>query len=113
MEAGRYGKPAIGRKVAVLEELLHNGVAALLVGVPDDVCNSTSLRPETLATALLKLLSDPKECRRIGENCRAVSEQFLWPRVIGRFEESYYRALEDFENHSIGSNIHEAASRSK
>ena len=35
MEAGRYGKPAVGRKVAVLEELLHDGVAALLVGVPD------------------------------------------------------------------------------
>jgi hypothetical protein len=35
MEAGRYGKPAVGRKVAVLEELLHDGVAAVLMGVPD------------------------------------------------------------------------------
>jgi glycosyltransferase involved in cell wall biosynthesis len=96
MEAGRYGKPVIGRKVAVLEELLHNGVAALLVGVPDNMLNRAALTPETLAAALLKLLSDPKECRRIGENCRAISEQFLWPHVIKGFEASYYQAVEDF-----------------
>src|SRR4029077_14591024 len=39
MEAGRYGKPAVGRKVAVLEELLHDGVAALFGGVPDAPAN--------------------------------------------------------------------------
>ena len=97
MEAGRYGKPAVGRKVAVLEELLHDGVAAVLVGVPDDAHNRAILSPEALAAALLKLLADPKECQRIGENCRAVSEQFLWPRVIKRFEASYYQAVEDFK----------------
>jgi glycosyltransferase involved in cell wall biosynthesis len=97
MEAGRYGKPAVGRKVAVLEELLHDGVAAVLMGVPDDAHNRATLSPETLAAGLLKLLADPKECRRIGENSHAVSEQFLWPRVIKRFEASYYQALEDFK----------------
>ena len=97
MEAGRYGKPVIGRKVAVLEELLHDGVAAVLVGVPDDARNRAILSPEALAGALLKLLADPKECQRIGENCRAVSEQFLWPHVIKRFEASYYQAVEDFK----------------
>jgi glycosyltransferase involved in cell wall biosynthesis len=102
MEAGRYGKPAVGRKVAVLEELLHDGVAALLVGVPDAARNRATLSPEALAAALLKLLSDPKECERIGENCRAVSEQFVWPRVVKRFEASYYQAVEQFKKQAAG-----------
>jgi glycosyltransferase involved in cell wall biosynthesis len=102
MEAGRYGKPAVGRKVAVLEELLHDGVAALLLGVPDDAHNRAALSPEALAAALLKLLSDSKECRRIGENCRAVSKQFVWPRVVKRFEASYYQAVEEFKKQAAG-----------
>ena len=95
MEAGRYGKPAVGRKVAVLRELFDDGAAALLLGVPDEARNRATLSAEVLAAALLKLLSDPKECQRIGENCRAVSEQFLWPRVVKRFEASYYQAVDD------------------
>ena len=116
MEAGRYGKPAVGRKVAVLQELLKDGAAALLLGVPDEARNRAMLSPEALATALLKLLSDPKECQRIGENCRAVSEQFLWPRVVKRFEASYYEALNGFSDHSTlrtGGNSHDTTSGSK
>ena len=104
MEAGRYGKPAVGRKVAVLQELLNDGAAALLLGVPDEGRNRAMLSPEALAAALVKLLSDPKECHRIGENCRAVSEQFLWPRVVKRFEASYYQALEDSKRHRARNN---------
>ena len=99
MEAGRYGKPAIGRKVAVLQELLKDGAAAVLLGVPDEARNRAKLNPEVLAAGLLELLSDPKECQRIGENCRAVSEQFLWPRVVKRFEASYYQAVNDFKRY--------------
>jgi glycosyltransferase involved in cell wall biosynthesis len=102
MEAGRYGKPVVGRKVAVLEELLHDGVAAVLVGVPDAARNRAILSPEALAASLLKLLSNPKECQRIGENCRAVSEQFLWPRAVKRFEASYNQAVEDFKKQPTG-----------
>jgi len=97
MEAGRYGKPAVGRKVAVLQELLKDGVAAVLLGVPDEEHNRAILSQDALATGLLKLLSDPKECHRIGENGRTVSEQFLWPRVVRRFEASYYQSVEDFK----------------
>jgi len=97
MEAGRYGKPAVGRKVAVLQELLNDGAAALLVGMPGEARNRAMLSPEVLAAALLKLLSDPKECHRLGENCRTVSEQFLWPLAVKRFEASYYQAVDDFK----------------
>ena len=115
MEAGRYGKPAVGRNVAVLQELLNDGAAALLVGVPDEARNRAMLSPEVLATALLKLLSDPKECHRIGENCRTVSEQFLWPRAVKRFEASYYQAVDDFKRHRAPNtrNSHDATTRSK
>ena len=99
MEAGRYGKPAIGRKVAVLQELLKDGAAAVLLGVPHEARNRAMLSPEVLAAGLLELISDPKECQRIGENCRAVSEQFLWPRVVKRFEASYYQAVDDFKRY--------------
>jgi glycosyltransferase involved in cell wall biosynthesis len=102
MEAGRYGKPAIGRKVAVLQELLDDGEAALLLGIPDQAHNRAILSPDALATALLTLLSDPKECHRIGENCRAISEQFLWPNAVKRFEASYYQAVEDLKRHRTG-----------
>ncbi len=81
----------------VLQELLNDGAAALLLGVPDEARNRAILSPEALAAALLKLLSDPKECHRIGENCRAVSERFLWPRVVKKFEASYYEAVNDFK----------------
>jgi glycosyltransferase involved in cell wall biosynthesis len=116
MEAGRYGKPAVGRRVAVLQELLNDGAAALLLGVPDEAHNRATLSPESLAAGLLKLLSDPKECHRIGENCRAVSEQFLWPRVVKRFEATYCQALNGFSDHPTsrtGGNSHETTSGSR
>jgi glycosyltransferase involved in cell wall biosynthesis len=93
MEAGRYGKPVVARNVAVLRELLGEDDAGLLLGTPDEGTNSATLGPDELASALLKLIADPGECRRLGENCRRVSDRFTWPRIVERFEESYYRAL--------------------
>src|SRR5206468_6339348 len=46
----------------------------LLLGVPDEARNRAMLSSEALAAALPNLLSDPKECQRIGENCRAVAD---------------------------------------
>jgi glycosyltransferase involved in cell wall biosynthesis len=97
MEAGRYGKPSVGRKVAVLQELLNDGAAAVLLGVPNEARNRAMLSSEALAAALLKLLSDPQECERVGANCRAVSDRFLWPDVVKEFEASYYQAIDDFQ----------------
>jgi glycosyltransferase involved in cell wall biosynthesis len=101
MEAGRYGKPVIGRNVAVLQELWKDGEAGLMVGVPDHVHNRAELSPQYLASALLKLLSDPAECQRLGGNLRKVSEQFVWPRIVERFEASYYEALKVFKTNRL------------
>jgi glycosyltransferase involved in cell wall biosynthesis len=94
MEAGRYGKPVVGRNVPVLQELLGAGEGGLLLGQPNRTRNEAALKPEKLATALLDLIADPQECRRLGENCRLVSEKFLWRDTIQRYEKSYRRTLE-------------------
>jgi glycosyltransferase involved in cell wall biosynthesis len=93
MEAGRYGKPVIGRNVPVLRELLENGSAGLLLGTPDDKRNWAALRPDELAAGVLKLLSSPQECQRMGVNGRRISEQFLWPRIVEHFEAAYRKEL--------------------
>jgi glycosyltransferase involved in cell wall biosynthesis len=98
MEAGRYGKPVVGRNVPVLQELLGPGDAALLLGKPDPIRNQATLGPEDLAAALLDLITDLPECRRLGENCRLVSEEFIWPRRIQRYEQSYRVTLDRYKN---------------
>lgn len=97
MEAGRYAKPVIGRKVAVLQELWDGGEAGLMVGIPDHAQNRAELDPEELATALLKLLSDENECKRLGNNLQKISEQFVWSRIVERFEASYHETLKAFK----------------
>jgi glycosyltransferase involved in cell wall biosynthesis len=96
MEAGRYAKPVIGRNVPVLRELWEDGAAGLLVGEMDAERNSATLNTEELAAALLKLLADENECHRLGENLQRVSARFVWPKIVGKFEASYYQALDAY-----------------
>lgn len=93
MEAGRYGKPSIGRNVPALRELLGKNNAALLVGRPNDQTNSAELTAEELAAGLKQLLESPGLCRDIGDACLQVSSKYLWPQVVQRFEAAYYASL--------------------
>ncbi len=93
MEAGRYAKPVVARRLPVLEELLGKGGAGLLVGTPNTKRNAVDLTPEELAASLYQLLNSPEECARLGQNCRRVSEKFVWPEVVKRFECAYEAAL--------------------
>jgi glycosyltransferase involved in cell wall biosynthesis len=93
MEAGRYAKPVIARRLPVLEELLENGRAGLLVGRPGKKRNAVDVTADELATGLYQLLRSPEECARLGENCRRVSEKFVWPHVVKSFEAAYQGAL--------------------
>jgi glycosyltransferase involved in cell wall biosynthesis len=97
MEAGRYGKPVVGRRLPVLEELLGKKNAALLLGRAEPELNRVQLDANELANGILQLLEDTALCRQIGENCRQVSESYLWPRVADNFEQAYYRALGEKE----------------
>ena len=93
MEAGRYAKPVVARRLPVLEELLENGRAGLLIGRQNAKQNAVDLTAEELATKLYQLLNSPEECVRLGENCRRVSKKFVWPEVVKRFEAAYRSAL--------------------
>jgi glycosyltransferase involved in cell wall biosynthesis len=94
MEAGRYRKPVVGRRLPVLEELLGHEPAAMLLGQPVPLLNQTHLCAGELATGLQVLLNDEEMRRNIGDACHRVSEAYLWPTVAERFEQAYYRSLE-------------------
>jgi glycosyltransferase involved in cell wall biosynthesis len=93
MEAGRYGKPVIARRLPVLVELLEDGRAGLLVGKPGVKNNRVPVTADELANAMTELLESPAKCAELGENCRRVSGQFIWPQVVTRFEAAYRAAL--------------------
>jgi glycosyltransferase involved in cell wall biosynthesis len=94
MEAGRYRKPSIGRRLPVLEELLNHHDAALLVGSRCEQNNQILLDPHELSGALLKLLNDSVLLESLGDNAYSISGKFVWERVAPRFEESYRCAIE-------------------
>jgi glycosyltransferase involved in cell wall biosynthesis len=92
MEAGRYAKPVIARRLPVLEELLENGKAGLLVGRANPAKNENRLEPEELSDQILHLIQNPRLAAKIGEECRRVSEEFIWAKVVKRFEHAYSRS---------------------
>jgi glycosyltransferase involved in cell wall biosynthesis len=93
MEAGRYAKPVIARRLPVLEELLKDGTAGLLVGKMKYGSNANQLTAAELAGALEGLLDDSELTRTLGKKCQMVSEHFIWPRIVERFEHAYFSAL--------------------
>jgi glycosyltransferase involved in cell wall biosynthesis len=94
MEAGRYSKPVVARRLPVLEELLQNGRAGLLVGELVANKNIVHLTPENLAASLDQLISSLDLCKEIGQQCHLVSDQFTWDKVVINFESSYYAAMQ-------------------
>jgi glycosyltransferase involved in cell wall biosynthesis len=93
MEAGRYAKPVIARRLPVMEELLAGGKAGVLVGSPNPAKNENRLEPAELSYQILELLENPIMASQIGEECRRVSQRFIWPEVVKNFESSYERVL--------------------
>jgi glycosyltransferase involved in cell wall biosynthesis len=93
MEAGRYGKPSIGRSLPVLAELLQRHDAILLVGGAVGAQHTVALDPQDLAQALLNLLTDPPTVQRLGHNAYHASGEFIWSRVVQRFEAAYRHAI--------------------
>jgi glycosyltransferase involved in cell wall biosynthesis len=92
MEAGRYAKPVIARKLPVLEELLEGGKAGLLVGRANPAKNENRLEPEELSDQILNLIQNPRLAVQIGEECRRVSGEFIWSKIVEKFEHAYSRS---------------------
>lgn len=93
MEAARYRKPMVARKLPVLEELLGTGNAAILVGKGNGLDNRVAISVEELTVEIARLLSDPAEQKRMGDNAFAVSQRFLWAAITARFEQTYQATL--------------------
>ena len=89
MEAGRYGKPVIARRLPVMEELLEGGKAGVLVGSPNPAKNENRLEPLDLTQQLLQLLHNPSIAFQIGVEAQRVSKRFTWDEVVKNFEKSY------------------------
>ncbi len=75
-----FGVPVIATAVGALSEDLQHGETGLLVE-PGDTAG--------LSRALVKMLSDPDEARRMGDGARRASEQFGWGPIAESIVEDY------------------------
>jgi len=97
MEAARYRKAILARRLPVLQELLGAENAAILAGSEDASDNRVEISADELAVELFRLLTNPDERKRIGENAFRVSRRFLWPAVVTRFEQAYENTVLTFQ----------------
>ena len=80
LEAMAYGKPVVGGAHGGTPEVIRDGETGLLVRHGD---------VPGLAAALIRLLSDPHERRRMGEAGRQlVKQRFLYPSLEHRVHEA-------------------------
>jgi len=91
MEAGRYGKPVIARRLPVLVELLGDK-AALLLG-RETAFNRVEVTADEIAAAIIRVLTDKEIAEKLGMNLELVSGKFLWPRVVHKFIKAYFDSL--------------------
>ncbi|AFV10476.1 glycosyl transferase [Thermacetogenium phaeum DSM 12270] len=86
LEAAALGKPVIATRVGALPEIIEDGVTGLLVPPAD---------PGALARAMLRLLEDPAEGRRLGAAAREVLlERFSLDRTVAQTAGLYRSLLE-------------------
>ena len=70
LEANAFGKPVVATRVGGVPEAVEHGVCGLLVEPGDS---------QALADAIIRLLSNSEEARRLGEGGRRrVETEFTW-----------------------------------
>ncbi len=80
-EASATGRPLVATDVAGCRDVVRHGETGLLVRPRD---------PESLASAIAELLSDPERCRAMGQAARAVAErEFSIKAVVSRTLDVY------------------------
>lgn len=80
LEAAAAGLPSIGGNVGGVPDAIVDGETGLLVDGRD---------PNSIAQALLRLLDDPQEGRRLGKAGRErVMNEFTWDHFFTRFKEA-------------------------
>jgi phosphatidylinositol alpha-1,6-mannosyltransferase len=77
LEAMQIGKPVVVTRAGGVPEIVDHGTTGLVVE-PDD--------PNSLADAIVALLSDPARASVMGNNAEsAVRERFSWPVIASRY----------------------------
>jgi glycosyltransferase involved in cell wall biosynthesis len=84
MEMMACGKPVVGTKVGGIPELLSDGDAGLLVETED---------PDSVASAVVSILSDPTYGKRMGSAGREVITRRYSLGAIYQLHASVYRQL--------------------
>ncbi|OYT69778.1 MAG: hypothetical protein CFK52_12950 [Chloracidobacterium sp. CP2_5A] len=82
MEAWRYKKPIIARKIPVLEEINGSRPGGILV-------ENDSAVTENISDALSRLFRDQRLRRELGERGFQISSEFVWENVVERYLEVY------------------------
>lgn len=78
-----FGRPVVATTVGGLSEAVDDGITGLLVPPAD---------PPALARALIKLLADPDEAKRMGAAARAAAEaQYSWDPIAATILGVYRR----------------------
>lgn len=89
MEAARYAKPSVCRRIPVLEELLPDGAA--FVGAKG-LNGNVVVSAQDLASTLESLISSESMRLSLGDGAFSASTSFLWPVVVERFYAAYEQA---------------------
>jgi glycosyltransferase involved in cell wall biosynthesis len=77
------GRPVIAGDIAPLREVVREGIDGL----------HAANEPRAIARAILRVLADPDEARRMGEAGRArLMERWTWPMIAERTEVAYAAA---------------------
>ena len=86
LEANAFGKPVVGGRVGGVPDAVVHGETGLLVNPHDDT---------EIANAIIRLLKDPREANRLGNNGRhRVDNEFTWKRSAERFLAKIREVLE-------------------
>jgi glycogen synthase len=89
LEAMACRTPVVASAVGGILEVVEDGKTGLLV---------PPARPDELASALRRVLEDPKMARAMGEAGRKrVEDKFSWASVAARTEEVYGEAIAEFK----------------
>ena len=84
LQAAALGLAVVTTDVCGMAEFVENGKNGIKVPVGD---------PERLAAALLQLVQNPPETRRLGEGARAKAQEFPWSRAAGLVLGVYERSI--------------------
>jgi phosphatidylinositol alpha-1,6-mannosyltransferase len=84
LEAGVFGTPSIAGAVAGATDAVVDGETGLLVD---------PTRPDEIARAAVRLLSNADERRRLGQAAQERARNYAWPVIVPRVEELIWSVL--------------------